>query len=516
MKYDRIIKDLWQAVGESLDLTELSENVGRVLLRELPARLVLLRFIEPEMQRIVTLSTFVSDRPARTAESNVDKLTPDQCREIVHWCRNGDILFSEHRSAEPILALVVPQGVSTPVLTTPLPGKHGTLGVLVLVSSGRAFTVRDKSLLSLLRAPLAAAAESGKRTQEVTRMKEAVEADRAALLGRLQRQDITETIVGATTGLREILAKCEQVAPTDVPVLILGETGSGKEVVAREIHKRSFRAAGPLVRVNCGAIPGELIDSELFGHEKGAFTGAVDLRKGWFERADGGILFLDEIGELPLAAQVRLLRILQDGMLERVGGQKSIHVDVRVVAATNRNLEEMVASGTFRQDLWFRINVFPIRLPPLRERKEDILSLSTHFVRRAAQRLGIPQPVITPEDLAALHSYHWPGNVRELSAVIDRAMILSDGSKGLDVRSALGWSRPAFQVAPKIVDSERTRSAETLEDAMKKHIESALRSTHGRVEGPFGAARVLQINSNTLRARMRKLGIDWRSFRSRT
>ncbi len=218
-------------------------------------------------------------------------------------------------------------------------------------------------------------------------------------MSRLDRQDITDSIVGAETGLRPVMERVEQVAASDVPVLILGETGSGKEVIARAIHRRSRRAAGPILRVNCGAIPPELIDSELFGHERGSFTGAAATRSGWFERADGGTLFLDEIGELPAAAQVRMLRVLQDGSFERVGGHTPITVDVRVVAATNADLASLIAQGKFREDLWYRINVFPIHLPPLRQRPTDIPAFAAHFAARAGKRLGgrslAPSPAIS-------------------------------------------------------------------------------------------------------------------------
>ena len=220
-------------------------------------------------------------------------------------------------------------------------------------------------------------------------------------------------------------------------MLIFGETGTGKELIARAIHNRSSRSSGPFDRVNCGAIPPELIDSQLFGHERGAFTGAVEARRGWFERADGGTLFLDEIGELPPAAQVRMLRILQDGWMERVGAEKSINVDVRIVAATHADLASMVAEGDFREDLWYRIAVFPIVLPPLRERREDIPKLAVHFAERAATRFGLAPVAPKPEDFGMLTAYSWPGNVRELAAVIDRAAILGDG-KRLDVATALG------------------------------------------------------------------------------
>ncbi len=223
------------------------------------------------------------------------------------------------------------------------------------------------------------------------------------------------------------MERVQIVATSDMPVLILGETGTGKEVVARAIHGRSPRSSKPFVRVNCGAIPPELIDSQLFGHERGSFTGASEQRKGWFERADGGTLFLDEIGELPLAAQVRLLRVLQEHQFERVEGQSHIHVDVRIVAATHRDLSIMVHNRTFREDLWYRINVFPILLPGLRERVEDIPALVRHFAKRAAEKFGLHYVEPSLAEIKQLMNYRWPGNIRELQAVIDRAVILGGG-----------------------------------------------------------------------------------------
>ena len=220
-------------------------------------------------------------------------------------------------------------------------------------------------------------------------------------------------VVGADAGLRDVMERVAQVARSNAPVLLLGETGSGKEVVAREVHRGSDRAAGPFVRVNCGAIPGDLIDSELFGHERGSFTGAVSQRKGWFERADGGTLFLDEVAELPLPAQVRLLRVLQDGLVLRVGGEEPITVDVRVIAATNQDLRTMMREGRFRENLWYRLAVFPINLPALRDRIGDLPALAMHFAQRAAARLGLPVRAPTDEDTRLLCAYEWPGNIRE-------------------------------------------------------------------------------------------------------
>ncbi len=312
-------------------------------------------------------------------------------------------------------------------------------------------------------------------------------------------------IVGMKGGLKAVVAQVERVAGTTIPVLILGETGAGKELLARLIHERSPRSKGPIVRVNCGAIPADLVDSELFGHERGSFTGAVQARRGWFERADGGTLFLDEVGELPLAAQVRLLRVLQDGEFERVGGQEVRHADVRVVAATHRDLPTMVRAGQFREDLWYRLSVFPVRLPPLRERLDDLPALARHFAAQAGGRLGWSGVQPTDEDIRELAAYDWPGNVRELAAVVERAVLLGHGQR-LDLRAALALG--ARLPAPAAV----SRPA-TLQDAQVVQIEDALRHTRGRIEGAGGAAERLGVNPHTLRARMRKFGIDWAQFR---
>ena len=316
-----------------------------------------------------------------------------------------------------------------------------------------------------------------------------------------------DELVGADAGLRDVVRQVEQVAPTGAPVLLLGETGSGKDVVARAIHRRSARAAGPLLRVNCGAIASGLVDSELFGHERGSFTGAAAQRLGWFERADGGTLFLDEIGELPLAAQVRLLRVLQDGTFERVGGAEPLRVDVRVIAATHRDLAQMVRAGAFREDLWYRIHVFAIRLPPLRQRRGDIAPLAAHFAAHAGARLGAAHLAITAADAALLESYDWPGNVRELAAVIERAAILGGGAR-LELARALGLRSDA-----PLHRSVARDDFPTLDDAMRDHIERALVRARGKIEGEGGAARLLGVHANTLRSRMHKLGVQWERFR---
>jgi transcriptional regulator with GAF, ATPase, and Fis domain len=399
-----------------------------------------------------------------------------------------------------------------------LPGRpalkviSGADGRPTLAFGGDAQAADD--VLAAVAKPLAVAAEREEWAKRFDRLNEAAVADKAALLTRLGRQDLTE-VVGADAGLQEVMQLVDRVSPTSTPVLLLGETGSGKEVVSRAIHARSARASGPIIRVNCAAIPGELVDAELFGHERGSFTGANAARKGWFERADGGTLFLDEIGELPPQAQVRLLRVLQDGTLSRVGGERTLGVDVRLVTATHRDLRAMVASGAFREDLWYRISTFVIRIPPLRRRLQDIPPLAEHFAGRAGLRLaGVPL-VPSPADLARLMTYRWPGNVRELAAVIERAAILGNGRR-LDVAAALGDIGGEHGARPTTIPPpSQSDDIVTLDRAMQRHIHAALERTRGRIEGRDGAATLLGINPHTLRARMRKLGINWSEFRGR-
>jgi DNA-binding NtrC family response regulator len=312
---------------------------------------------------------------------------------------------------------------------------------------------------------------------------------------RLERS----AIVGTSPALKRLLEQIAQVAPTDSTVLIQGETGTGKELVAREIHERSRRRERPLVKVNCAALPRDLVESELFGHEKGAFTGATQQRRGRFELADGGTLFLDEVGELPLEAQAKLLRVLQEREFERVGGTRSLRADVRVIAATNRELHAQVAAGAFRSDLYYRLNVFPIAVPPLRERREDIPALVQHFCAKAARRLGKAVNRVSPAFLEHAVAYDWPGNIRELENLLERALIMSNGPT-LDV-----FEMPLMHSSAKASSGEPVDGS--LEDVERAHIRRVLERTRWVIEGERGAARVLGLNPSTLRGRMRKLRI---------
>jgi formate hydrogenlyase transcriptional activator len=335
-----------------------------------------------------------------------------------------------------------------------------------------------------------------------------------ALREEIDRTAMYETIVGSSESLRKVLSQVDKVAPTDSTVLILGETGTGKELVASAIHKRSKRSAKAFIRVNCAAIPPSLIASELFGHEKGAFTGAVQRRAGRFESADGGTIFLDEIGELSPETQLALLRVLQERELERVGSNQPVSVDVRVVAATNWDLEKAVHAGTFRQDLFYRLNVFPIRVPPLRERKNDISLLVEYLVERYARRAGKTVSHVEKKTLDILQAYDWPGNVRELQNVIERAVILCDGETfSVDEE----WLRPRSHQSGRPISRHGVLAEDKKEfaDREREAIEVALAECQGRVSGPRGAAAILGIPHQTLESKIVSLGIDKGRFKVR-
>jgi transcriptional regulator with GAF, ATPase, and Fis domain len=309
----------------------------------------------------------------------------------------------------------------------------------------------------------------------------------------------TDGIVGVSDAVQAVLARARKVAPTEATVLVTGETGTGKELLARAIHAGSRRAGGPFVSVNCAAIPQTLIASELFGHERGAFTGALQRRRGRFELAAGGTLFLDEVGELPMETQLLLLRVLQEREFERIGGTASLSTDVRVVAATNRDLVQAIAEGRFRRDLYYRLAVFPLEMPPLRERAGDIRLIAEHFVKRCAREVGKTIRGIEPEALARLEAHAWPGNVRELQNVIERSVIVCE-SETFTVDPSWLHSQPS-------VVADDTPSRSRLDDIQREAILRALQACDGVIGGPKGAAARLGLKRTTLQARMHKLGI---------
>jgi transcriptional regulator with GAF, ATPase, and Fis domain len=422
----------------------------------------------------------------------------------------------------------------------------------------RQYTREHGRLFLRLKAPFALSASHALQHREVVRQKALLDDDNRFLQQQLLAAQ-GHDLVGASEGhgLAKVMELVHQVADSTTPVLLLGETGVGKELLAKALHQASPRRDGPLVTVNCGAIPENLVDSELFGHEKGAFTGAVSTKRGRFERAHHGTLFLDELGELPPSAQVRLLRALQEKQIERVGATESTPIDVRIVAATHRDLPAMVAARTFREDLWFRLAVFPIQVPPLRARHGDVPALVGHFLREKARELRLAVPPLAEGSLAALSEYDWPGNVRELSNLIERALLLHrdrpgplrpadllppsrspDGppressspsplvphmltmgplhgasSEAGDPRVGTNALSVEHQAAPSRAPSPTTWN---LDAVITDHIRAALIETDGRIHGPGGAAELLGVNASTLRARMGKLGVAYGKRRQRS
>jgi hydrogenase-4 transcriptional activator len=511
---------LWQSISRHLDIAESTESTAGLLADHVPLQSLTTWRLDQEHHRV----RVVAHWPADSLEQSTAEIQLPEASwgRLERWMRQKAVLHSaaDGAKAKALIELLQISDASGDWLVAPLVGEHGSRGALAARATAKhRFSAADVKHFEAVLEPMGIALDNDVRLHELAALREAAEAERQSLLRRLGRTDAGEKIVGEEAGLAHVMQRVDLVSRSEVPVLILGETGTGKELVSRAIHNRSERHNGPFMRVNCGAIPRELIDSQLFGHERGAFTGANETRQGWFERADMGTLFLDEIGELPLDAQVRFLRVLQDGFVERVGGAKPIRVNVRVVAATHRDLAAMVREGTFREDLWYRIAVFPILLPPLRDRVEDIRALAMHFAQRAAIRFGLAPVVPSDADIALLQNYDWPGNIRELGTVIDRAAILGDGHS-LELAAALGVGVPIGlrtiaqpSVAQGNTTSSRRNKIATLNDAMRAHIEAALGASRGRVEGPRGAARMLAINPHTLRARMRKLKIDWSAFR---
>jgi transcriptional regulator with GAF, ATPase, and Fis domain len=378
--------------------------------------------------------------------------------------------------------------------------QHRFIGSLIVRAAGEGrYDERHGRLWSVVNEPTAIALANSRKYVELLNLRDILTDENRYLRDELQR-DWKEEIVGSSFGLREVMEQVWKVSPLPSPVLLVGETGSGKELIAHAIHNLSPRHNGPLVAVNCGAIPETLLDSELFGHEKGAFTGAVAQRRGRFERADKGTIFLDEVGELPAQAQVRLLRVLQEKEIERVGGSRVIKIDIRIISATHRNLEELVAEGVFRADLYYRLGVYPILIPPLRERRADIPALISHFMEKKVHEMGLRvTPTLAPGAIDRLRGYNWPGNVREVANVVERALIQSNGKP---------LTFDDIGVAPRQV-SEAPSGPFKLEEMEAQHIMQVMKMANGKIEGKNGAAEILGINPATLRHRMRKLGIPF-------
>jgi formate hydrogenlyase transcriptional activator len=421
--------------------------------------------------------------------------------------------------------LLLKQGVRS-ICVAPLIAGGKSIGTLNLASSkANEYSTSDGDLLQQVANQVALAVENMKAYEEIRALKAKFEKENIYLREEIRSEHNCGEIVGSSSPLGEVLEKVERVAPLDSTVLIYGETGTGKELIARAIHDRSDRKNGPLVKLNCSAISAGLVESELFGHMKGAFTGALGRHVGRFELADGGTLFLDEVSELPLETQVKLLRVLQEREFEPVGSNKTIQVNVRIIAATNRSLEESVGAGRFRSDLFYRLNVFPIELPPLRHRRSDVPELVMFFLARFANKFGKKIEAVQKETMDLLMDYAWPGNVRELQNIIERAVVLSRtpvlslDAAFLPRTSPAGEPHYAPPVEPPKPDHpitpDPTPSAEasfpSLEQMERSHILAALKRTDGVIDGPKGAARILNLHANTLRSRMAKLSIDRKS-----
>jgi len=464
----------------------------------LGAMRVIAKATKKEGTRIDVLNPFTAEAKESLAMNRMD-LEKSQLPEV---------MIINRPESDPISRTMLEslrEEMDVSIMVMPLILDNIPLGSLVLIAKGNnQYNDEHARLLSLLKEPFCIAMSNTLKHQEVIDLKDMLSDDYKYLNRELLRLSGDE-IIGENFGLKGIMELIRQVAPLNSPVLLLGETGVGKDVIANAIHYSSPRREGPFITVNCGAIPDTLMDSELFGHEKGAFTGALSQKRGRFERAHKGTIFLDEIGELPPQAQIRLLRVVQAKDIERVGGTKPIQVDVRIIAATHRNLEELIQAGQFREDLWFRLNVFPVLIPPLRQRNEDIPALVNYFIERKSKSLKLnSSPRLAVGAVERLMAYRWPGNVRELENVIERELILNK-----DGPLMFNQIIPTRQEAPLSPEPTHENEIYNLDEIVSKHIQRVLKITNGRVHGKGGAAELLGINPSTLRNRMNKLGIAY-------
>lgn len=512
----RLLLDVQQALVANLDLSDLFASFAARLREVTGCDFIGLLLPDPtngqlrqrmvnscEGKSVITegpvapLYRSASEKAFRTRELvYMDGCQGENPDPDIHDTPEGNNLY------EPLLKEGVPSGYFLPLVH-----KGEAIAVLQLMKyAGANFKTQQADFLKAFAGQLAMAVANALEHGAVAAARDQLAREQVYLREEIERSSMFEEIVGSSQALRKVLAQVSKVAPTDSTVLIQGETGTGKELIARAIHKRSKRSSRAFICVNCAAIPPSLIASELFGHERGAFTGATQRRLGRFESAAGGTIFLDEIGELPHETQISLLRVLQEREFERVGGNQSIHVDVRVLAATNRDLSAAVDEGSFRKDLFYRLNVFPIRVPPLRDRGDDIPLLVGYLVDRYAKKTGKQFRSIDKRTLQLLQSYIWPGNVRELQNVIERAVIICDGET---FRVDASWFS---QTAP---PSKFQRAfAADLADREKAMIENALRETKGLISGPGGAAAKLGLPRQTLDSKIRKLGINPYRFKA--
>jgi formate hydrogenlyase transcriptional activator len=503
----QLLLEVNNAVVSRLDLEQVIASVSTWLKRVIPHEHYSLLLYEPETRRYRKHVPQVDSGEMIVADCHADAQWARTPAGIAITSRRpalfGEAELKQLATESRIAECVLKAGYKS-VCSVPLLSRDSVLGALNLASDRvDAFAADDVELLGQVAQQIAIAVENGLAFREIAELKEKLTTEKLYLEDEIRTEHNFEEIIGHSSALKQVLKQVEIVAPTTSTVLIQGETGTGKELIARAIHNLSGRHGRTFVKLNCAAIPTGLLESELFGHEKGAFTGAIAQRIGRFELAHGGTLFLDEVGDIPLELQSKLLRVLQEQEFERLGGTKTIRVDVRLVAATNRDLAAMVEQKQFRSDLYYRLNVFPIANPPLRDRREDIAALVRYFTQKFSRRMNKRIESIPSEAMSALSAYHWPGNIRELENFIERAVILSRGAT-LDVPLAELKQRSRDASAATATAAPAT----TLEEAEREHIRQALHDANWQVGGASGAAARLGMKRTTLQSKMAKLGIE--------
>jgi transcriptional regulator with GAF, ATPase, and Fis domain len=508
MGKNEFFREATLAICGHLDIKTALFETFRVLQKRMPLDRMYVELYEPEINCMRVIA-----KASQSGGKSQDILLPlpkeakSRVKSAKTTTQNNPRHFFMMENEPGPVSLYLLEKLSLPissVLGLPLIIKEEPFGAFILTADGTGrYAAKHGELLTMLREPFYIALSNALKHRSIRKLKNLLADDNRFLQSELSRK-WGDDIVGADFGLRDVMELAEQVAVLNSPVLLLGETGVGKDVIANAVHQLSLRRKNPFIVVNCGGIPESLVDSELFGHEKGAFTGALSQKRGRFERADKGTIFLDEIGELPPQAQVRLLRVLQDQVIERVGGTSSIMLDIRIIAATNRDLKKMVEQGDFREDLWFRLNVFPITIPPLRERRLDIPALVQYFIEQKSREMNLPDlPRLADGAVDRLMDYNWPGNVRELQNIVERALILNP--RGPVSFDHLGHKQNRKRAAETPVEEGPYR----LDEVVTAHIKKVLAKTGGKVHGPKGAAGLLGINSSTLRNKMNKLGIRY-------
>ena len=498
----RLLLEVNNALVSNLDLRELLKGIASCLRRVIRHDYTALALYDPARHVMRLTALDFPEGKGLIQEEMVIPLEGSAGGEV--FATRKPLLINSldiNRFQSPIARLAEEEGLKC-LYILPLFTSTRDLGTLALGALAEdSFQQEDVELLAQVASQIAIAMENALAYREIAELKNKLAEEKLYLEEEIRTEHNFEEVIGESAALKRALSQVETVAPTDSTVLVLGETGTGKEMIARAIHDLSRRRDGTFVKINCAAIPTGLLESELFGHEKGAFTGAIARKIGRFELAHRGTLFLDEVGDIPLELQPKLLRILQEKEFERLGGTRTIRVDVRLVAATNRNLAQMVGEGLFRRDLYYRLNVFPILIPPLRERSKDIPLLVRYFVQKYARQMDRRIETLSADDLDALTRYHWPGNVRELENLIERAVILSPGP---ELCLPVAELKQPSEVPPSV----------TLQAAEREHIVRVLRETNGVVGGPRGAAAQLGLKRTTLQSKMWKLGIRPRNHKT--